>query len=149
MAVFYNTTQSKVSLNDAPKQEVPLFDDYPRDLIPKDNVITEVVLEPKPTPTGVSAVVEPDLSGGSTATTGNTSATSTTSGGSVVTSGGINPLTPNIGSFLGSISGGGAGEAGGGVATEEVKEEIKKKPFPYWLIAVALVGGYLIFKKEK
>ena len=146
MAVFYNTTQSKVSLNDAPKQEMPLFDDYPRDLIPKDNVVTEVIIEPKPTPTGVSAVVEPNLLGSNTTTSGGNIITSGTTTSNAVTP---NLSTPNIGSFLGSLSGGGAGGAGGAGATEEVKEEVKKKPFPYWLIAVALVGGYLIFKKEK
>lgn len=83
------------------------------------------------TPTGGSNIVEPDLTGSASSSTTSSSTTS----------------TYNVGSFLGSLSGGAMG--GGAGATEEVVEPTKKKPFPYWLIVVALVGGYLIFKKQK
>lgn len=87
------------------------------------------------TPTGGSNIVEPDLTGSASSSTTSSSTTS----------------TYNVGSFLGSLSGGAMGGAmgGGAGATEEVVERTKKKPFPYWLIVVALVGGYLIFKKQK
>ena len=65
----------------------------------------------------------------------------TTSGTSVG-----NMIRPNLGGFLGSLTGGGAG--GGGGATEEEIVMQNKKPFPYWIIAVAVVGGYLIFRKK-
>jgi hypothetical protein len=44
------------------------------------------------------------------------------------------------------LTGGGAG--GGGGATEEDVLTPNKKPFPYWIIAVAVVGGYLILRKK-
>lgn len=93
------------------------------------------------TPTkGTSNVVEPEIV---TSTSGNTSGTSAgTSAGTPTT----NVILPNLGGFLSSLTGGGAG--GGGSATEEEVLTIKKKPFPYWIIAVAVVGGYLIFRKK-
>lgn len=81
---------------------------------------------------GTSNVVEPEI----------VTPTSGTSAGSTTT----NVILPNLGGFLSSLTGGGAG--GGGGATEEEVLTIKKKPFPYWIIAVAVVGGYLIFRKK-
>jgi hypothetical protein len=82
--------------------------------------------------TGKSTIVEPEIvtpiSGTSTGTTTN------------------NVILPNLGGFLSSLTGGGAG--GGGGATEEDVLTPNKKPFPYWIIAVAVVGGYLIFRKK-
>jgi hypothetical protein len=87
------------------------------------------------TPTkGTSNVVEPEIV---TPTSGNTSGTSAVTPTT-------NVILPNLGGFLGSLTGGGAG----GGATEEEVLTIKKKPFPYWIIAVAVVGGYLIFRKK-
>ena len=105
------------------------------------------------TPTkGTSNVVEPeivtpikDTTSGNTS--GNTSGTS--AGTSAGTSSGTpttNVILPNLGGFLSSLTGGGAG--GGGGATEEDVLTPNKKPFPYWIIAVAVVGGYLIFRKK-
>jgi hypothetical protein len=74
--------------------------------------------------TGTSAIVEPEIV--------TPSGTSTTN------------FLPNLGGFLGSLTGGGAG----GGATEEEVLTPNKKPFPYWIIAVAVVGGYLIFRKK-
>ncbi len=93
------------------------------------------------TPTkGTSNVVEPEIV---TPTSGNTSGTSAgTSAGTPTT----NVILPNLGGFLSSLTGGGAG--GGGGATEEEVLTPNKKPFPYWIIAVAVVGGYLIFRKK-
>jgi hypothetical protein len=98
--------------------------------------------------TGTSAIVEPEIvtpiSGTSTGTsTGTTTGTSTgTTTGTPTT----NVILPNLGGFLSSLTGGGAG--GGGGATEEDVLTPNKKPFPYWIIAVAVVGGYLIFRKK-
>ena len=83
---------------------------------------------------GTSAIVEPEIVTPIKDTTSETSTGSTTT----------NVIPPNLGGFLGSLTGGGAG----GGATEEEVLTIKKKPFPYWIIAVAVVGGYLIFRKK-
>lgn len=83
---------------------------------------------------GTSAIVEPEI------VTPIKDATSGTSAGTPTT----NVIIPNLGGFLGSLTGGGAGSG----ATEEEVLTIKKKPFPYWIIAVAVVGGYLIFRKK-
>lgn len=78
---------------------------------------------------------------------------SSTSGVSVISepteilTGAGTPTNQNIGTFLGSISGSAGAGAGAG-ATEEAEKPKYKKPFPYWLIAVAVVGGYLIFRKK-
>jgi hypothetical protein len=86
--------------------------------------------------TGTSAIVEPEIvtpiSGTSTGTSTGTPTT--------------NVILPNLGGFLSSLTGGGAG--GGGGATEEDVLTPNKKPFPYWIIAVAVVGGYLILRKK-
>jgi hypothetical protein len=59
----------------------------------------------------------------------------------------VNPLPILIGGFPSGGFGGGFG--GGGNATIQEDGLVKsKKPFPYWLIAVAVVGGYLIFRKN-
>jgi hypothetical protein len=94
--------------------------------------------------TATSVIVEPEIvTPIKDTTSGNTSSTpSGTSTGSTTT----NVILPNLGGFLGSLTGGGAG--GGSGATEEEVLTIKKKPFPYWIIAVAVVGGYLIFRKK-
>lgn len=78
-----------------------------------------------------------------TTTTGN-GTTSTTTGGTTT-----NVITPNLGGFLGSLTGGGA-SGGGGATEEQTKTDCTcdKYKFPYWLIAVAVVGGYLIFRKK-
>lgn len=82
---------------------------------------------------------------------------SSTSGASVISepteilTGTGTSTSQNIGTFLGSISGSagaGAGAGSGAGATEEADKPKVKKPFPYWLIAVAVVGGYLIFRKK-
>lgn len=78
--------------------------------------------------TGTSNVVEPEI-------VTPISGTTTT-----------NVIIPNLGGFLSSLTGGGAG--GGGGATEEEVLTLNKKPFPYWIIAVAVVGGYLILRKK-
>jgi hypothetical protein len=84
---------------------------------------------------GASQIVEPEVVTPIKDTTSETSAGSTTN----------NVVLPNLGAFLGSLTGG----AGGGVgAIEETATIEKKKPFPYWLIVVAVVGGYLIFRKK-
>jgi|694.fasta_scaffold27143_16 hypothetical protein len=82
--------------------------------------------------TGTSAIVEPEIV---TPISGTSTGTTTT-----------NVILPNLGGFLSSLTGGGAG--GGGGATEEDVLTPNKKPFPYWIIAVAVVGGYLIFRKK-
>lgn len=81
---------------------------------------------------GTSSIVEPEI----------VTPISGTSTGSTTT----NVILPNLGGFLSSLTGGGAG--GGGGATEEEVLTINKKPFPYWIIAVAVVGGYLILRKK-
>jgi hypothetical protein len=81
--------------------------------------------------TGTSQIVEPNLG---TPTNTSTTTTNTTT------------ILPNLGAFLGSLTGGGGGGAG---ATEETALSQKKKPFPYWILIVGAVGAYLIFKKEK
>lgn len=94
--------------------------------------------------TGTSAIVEPEIvTPIKDTTSGNTSGTSAgTSTGTTTT----NVILPNLGGFLSSLTGGGAG--GGGGATEEDVLAPNKKPFPYWIIAVAVVGGYLILRKK-
>lgn len=82
--------------------------------------------------TGTSAIVEPEIV---TPISGTSTGTTTT-----------NVILPNLGGFLSSLTGGGAG--GGGGATEEDILTPNKKPFPYWIIAVAVVGGYLILRKK-
>lgn len=82
--------------------------------------------------TGTSAIVEPEIV---TPISGTSTGTTTT-----------NVILPNLGGFLSSLTGGGAG--GGGGATEEDVLTPNKKPFPYWIIAVAVVGGYLILRKK-
>jgi len=81
--------------------------------------------------TGTSQIVEPNLG---TPTNTSTTTTNTTT------------ILPNLGAFLGSLTGGGGGGAG---ATEETALSQNKKPFPYWILIVGAVGAYLIFKKEK
>jgi len=83
--------------------------------------------------TGTSQIVEPNLG-----TPTNTSTTTTTTN--------TTTILPNLGAFLGSLTGGGGGGAG---ATEETALSQKKKPFPYWILIVGAVGAYLIFKKQK
>jgi len=83
--------------------------------------------------TGTSQIVEPNLG-----TPTNTSTTTTTTN--------TTTILPNLGAFLGSLTGGGGGGAG---ATEETALSQNKKPFPYWILIVGAVGAYLIFKKEK
>ena len=88
---------------------------------------------------GASQIVEPEI------VTPIKDTTSGTSAGTPTT----NVILPNLGGFLSSLTGGGAGGAGGGAgATEETATIENKKPFPYWLIVVAVVGGYLIFRKK-
>jgi len=59
---------------------------------------------------------------------------------------------PNLGGSL--IFGGSGGGFGGGqgIGGEETTTDIvpkdAKKPFPYWLIVVGLIGGYIIFRKK-
>lgn len=91
---------------------------------------------------GTSAIVEPEIVTPISGTSAGTSAGTSegTSAGTPTT----NVILPNLGGFLGSLTGGGAGSG----ATEEEVLTIKKKPFPYWIIAVAVVGGYLIFRKK-
>jgi hypothetical protein len=84
---------------------------------------------------GASQIVEPEVVIPIKDTTSETSAGSTTN----------NVVLPNLGAFLGSLTGGAGGGAG---AIEETATIEKKKPFPYWLIVVAVVGGYLIFRKK-
>ena len=84
---------------------------------------------------GASQIVEPEVVIPIKDTTSETSAGSTTN----------NVVLPNLGAFLGSLNGGAGGGAG---ATEETATIENKKPFPYWLIVVAVVGGYLIFRKK-
>ncbi len=84
---------------------------------------------------GASQIVEPEIVTPIKDTTSETSAGSTTN----------NVILPNLGAFLGSLTGGAGGGAG---ATEETATIENKKPFPYWLIVVAVVGGYLIFRKK-
>lgn len=93
---------------------------------------------PTSNPPAKSNIIEPDLGllisdspPSSTITTTSTPSTTTTSS------------SPTLGNFLGSISGG-----GGVVADDEVEKPKEKKPFPYWIIAVAVLGGYLIFRKK-
>ncbi len=81
---------------------------------------------------GTSSIVEPEIV---TPISGTSTGTTTT-----------NVILPNLGGFLSSLTGGGA--SGGGGATEEDVLTPNKKPFPYWIIAVAVVGGYLIFRKK-
>jgi hypothetical protein len=81
--------------------------------------------------TGTSQIVEPNLG---TPTNTSTTTTNTTT------------ILPNLGAFLGSLTGGGGGGAG---ATGETALSQKKKPFPYWILIVGAVGAYLIFKKQK
>ena len=82
------------------------------------------------TPTkGTSNVVEPEIV---------TPIKDTTSGNTSGNTSGTSSGTPT--------TNGGAG--GGGGATEEDFLTPNKKPFPYWIIAVAVVGGYLIFRKK-
>jgi hypothetical protein len=109
-------------------------------------------------PKGTSAIIEPEVVNPiKDATSGTTSGTTSAivepeivtpiNGTSAGTSAGTpttNVIIPNLGGFLGSLTGGGAGSG----ATEEEVLTIKKKPFPYWIIAVAVVGGYLIFRKK-
>jgi len=85
---------------------------------------------------GASQIVEPEIVTPIKDTTSETSAGSTTT----------NVILPNLGGFLGSLTGGAGGGAG---ATEETTTIEKKKPFPYWILIVGAVGAYLIFKKEK
>jgi hypothetical protein len=82
--------------------------------------------------TGTSQIVEPNLG-----TPTNTSTTTTTN---------TTTILPNLGAFLGSLTGGGGGGAG---ATGETALSQNKKPFPYWILIVGAVGAYLIFKKQK
>jgi hypothetical protein len=84
---------------------------------------------------GASQIVEPEVVTPIKDTTSETSSGSTTN----------NVVLPNLGAFLGSLTGGAGGGAG---AIEETATIEKKKPFPYWLIVVAVVGGYLIFRKK-
>jgi hypothetical protein len=49
----------------------------------------------------------------------------------------------NVGAFMGSLENGELGEPTS--VTDVLKKEAK---FPYWLIAVVLVGGYLVLKKK-
>lgn len=112
----------------------------------EDVVISQEVI-PRPLgdlpPKGTSAIVEPlDI------LTENPNTNTTPTSSSVVASTSNTSSLPNLGAFLGSLTGGSMG--GGAVAggTEDEVEKQNKKSFPYWLIAVALVGGYLIFRKK-
>jgi hypothetical protein len=51
--------------------------------------------------------------------------------------------TSDVGAFMGSLENGEIEEPTS--VTDVLKKEAK---FPYWLIAVAVVGGYLVFKKK-
>lgn len=92
--------------------------------------------DPKP-PKGTSAIAEPIFE--PTNDTTPTGTTTTTPTGTTTTS----PILTGGG-------GGGAmgGGAGGGSAEETTDKPKEEKPFPYWIVAVALVGGYLIFRKK-
>jgi hypothetical protein len=55
---------------------------------------------------------------------------------------------PNLGTFLGSLSGGGAGAESTNEEQSKTDCTCDKYKFPYWILAVAVVGGYLIFRKK-
>ena len=111
------------------------------------NLTTPTPLDPKEQiapPTGGSVVTEPNLSGSTTtSTTSSTTTIPTTIPTSTTTS-----IIPTIGNFMGSLGSTFAGGGGGGASTNSAMVVEKKKPFPYWLVAVALVGSYLIFRKK-
>lgn len=115
------------------------------------NISPIYVSETTPTsPIGVSIVspildeeIKPLPTISTTPITSTTPTTSTTPATSTITT---NPLPVLEGLPSGGI-GGGALANGGGAIKEDVLGK-KKKPFPYWLIAVAVVGGYLVFRKK-
>lgn len=83
---------------------------------------------------GSSAIVEPEIITTTNPILGNTSGT-----------------LPNLGTFLGSLTGGGSVANSGASAgsVEQITENPKeKKSFPYWILIAGLVGGYLIFRKK-
>ena len=49
---------------------------------------------------------------------------------------------------LGSLSGGGAGEESTNEEQPKTDCTCDKYKFPYWILAVAVVGGYLIYRKK-
>jgi hypothetical protein len=55
---------------------------------------------------------------------------------------------PNLGAFLGSLSGGGAGAESTNEEQPKTDCTCDKYKFPYWILAVAVVGGYLIYRKK-
>lgn len=55
---------------------------------------------------------------------------------------------PNLGTFLGSLSGGGAGAESTNEEQPKTDCTCDKYKFPYWILAVAVVGGYLIYRKK-
>lgn len=127
----------------------PKLDSIGLDVQTVEDVVISHEVIPRPLgdlpPKGTSVIVEPlDILTENPNTNTNTTPTSS----SVVTSTSNTSSLPNLGAFLGSLTGGSMG--GGAVAggTEDEVEKQNKKPFPYWLIAVALVGGYLIFRKK-
>lgn len=103
-------------------------------------------------PVGVSTVspvldeeIKPVPTATTTPTTGSaTTPTTPTTGSATTPTTTITNLIGGLGGFGGGFGGGG----GGGATTEEGALGKNKKPFPYWLIAVAVVGGYLIFRKK-
>jgi hypothetical protein len=108
------------------------------------NVISEpLVSDPKP-PKGTSAIAEPIFE--PTNDTTPTGTTTTTPTGTTTTT----PTRTTTTSPILTGGGGGAmgGGAGGGSAEETTDKPKEEKPFPYWIVAVALVGGYLIFRKK-
>jgi hypothetical protein len=80
---------------------------------------------------GSSVIAEPDLGTPTNPLLGTTTGTT-------------NTTLPNLGTFLGSLTGG----ANGGSAEQTTQTLKPKKPFPYWILIAGLVGGYLIFRKK-
>lgn len=137
-----------------PKTGMPIYspklDEIGLDVQTVEDVVISQEVIPRPLgdlpPKGTSVIVEPlDI----LTENPNTNTTTTSTSSSVVASTSNTGSLPNLGAFLGSLTGGAMG-GGGAVegAVEDKVEKQNKKPFPYWLIAVALVGGYLIFRKK-